>query len=133
MVALSNLMAAGVMMLLAGWVARITFLRGHVLAPLLLAVVVLGTFASKNNPTDVIYVFVFGALGYVMKELRYSRAALILGFVLTSAIETYLHISLVSYGPLFFARPVSLIIIGLLTLGIMWPYLKRLVQRWAVS
>lgn len=132
-VALSNLMAAGVMILLAGWVARITFLRGHVLAPLLLALVVLGTFASKNNPVDVIYVFVFGALGYVMKELRYSRAAMILGFVLTSAIETYLHISLVSYGPFFFARPVSLVIIGLLVLGIVWPYLKRFMKRSKVS
>ena len=128
-VAISNLMAAAVMIVLAKYIARITFLRGHILAPLLLAIVVLGTYASKNNPMDVVYVFVFGALGYVMKELHYSRAPLILGFVLTNALESYLHISLRSFGGMFFMRPISLIIIALLVLGIVWPSLKRALSR----
>ncbi len=128
-VAISNLMAAAVMVLLAKYIARITYLRGHILAPLLLAVIVLGTYASKNNPMDVVYVFVFGALGYIMKELHYSRAPLILGFVLTNALESYLHISLRSFGGTFFMRPISLIIIALLVLGIVWPSLKRLFSR----
>lgn len=127
--AFANITAAAVMILFAPWIARITFLRGHILAPLLLAVVVLGTFASKNNPVDVIYVFVFGALGYVMKILGYSRAPLILGFVLTGAMETYLHISIRTYGMLFFMRPISLIIIALLVLGLGWPFFKRLFSR----
>jgi len=124
-VAISNLFAAAVMILLARHIAQITHLEGHILAPLLLAVVVLGTFASKQNPMDVVYVFVFGGLGYILKELSYSRAALILGFVLTNAIESSLHISLRSYGWLFWMRPVSLIIIALLALGILWPTVKR--------
>ncbi|OGA13112.1 MAG: hypothetical protein A3G25_18725 [Betaproteobacteria bacterium RIFCSPLOWO2_12_FULL_63_13] len=128
--AFANVAAAAVMILFAPWIARITFLRGHVLAPLLLAVVVLGTFASKNNPMDVVYVFVFGALGYVMKILGYSRAPLILGFVLTGAMETYLHISIRTYGLFFFTRPISLIIIALLVLGLGWPFFKRLFARW---
>jgi putative tricarboxylic transport membrane protein len=124
-VAISNLLAAIVMILLARYIAQITHLKGHILAPLLLAVVVLGTFASKQNPMDVVYVFIFGALGYALKELNYSRAALILGFVLTNAIESSLHISLRSYGWSFWLRPVSLIIIALLALGIFWPMIKR--------
>jgi TctA family transporter len=128
-VAIANLLAAGVMILLAKYIARITYLRGHILAPLLLAVIVLGTYASKGNEMDVVYVFVFGALGYLMKELNYARAPLILGFVLTNAIESYLHISLRSFGPTFFLRPISLIIIALLILGITWPSLARFVKR----
>jgi putative tricarboxylic transport membrane protein len=117
------------MILLAKYIARLTYLRGHILAPLLLAIIVLGTYASKNNPMDVVYVFVFGALGYLMKELNYSRAPLILGFVLTNAIESYLHISLRSFGPTFFMRPISLIIIGLLVLGLVWPSISRRLRR----
>ena len=128
-VAISNLMAAGVMILLAKYIARITYLRGHILAPLLLAVVVLGTYASKGNEMDVVYVFVFGALGYLMKELNYARAPLILGFVLTGAIESYLHISLRSFGATFFMRPISLIIIALLILGLTWPSVSRFIKR----
>ena len=94
-----------------------------------LAVVVLGTYASKGNEMDVVYVFVFGALGYLMKELNYARAPLILGFVLTGAIESYLHISLRSFGPTFFMRPISLIIIALLILGLTWPSVSRFIKR----
>jgi TctA family transporter len=124
-VAIANILAAAVMILLAKYIARLTFVRGHILAPLLIAVVVLGTYASKNNEMDVVYVFIFGALGYLMKELNYSRAPLILGFVLTNSIESYLHISLRSFGATFFLRPISLLIIALLVLGIAWPSLMR--------
>ncbi len=127
--AIANVVAAAVMIVLARYIAKITFLKGHILAPLLLVIIVLGTYASKDEPMDVVYIFVFGALGYVLKELNYSRAALILGFVLTGALESSLHISLRSYGLAFVLRPISMIILGLLLLGIFWPYVRKLMQR----
>ena len=123
-VALANVAAAVVMIGIARYIAKITYLRGRVLAPVLLAVVVLGTFASKNDPMDVVYVFVFGVLGWIFKEFKYSRPAFLLGFVLAQTVETYLQISLNSYGPFFFMRPISLVIIALLLLGVSWPWVR---------
>lgn len=124
--AAANVLATVLMFALAKPLAGIALVRGQVLAPSLLALVVLGAYAVDNNPMDVIFVFVFGALGYVMRELDYSRPALLLGFILAPAIETYLHISLRAYGPFFFMRPISIIIIALIVVGLFWTPVKRL-------
>ena len=131
--AIANVFAAAIMIVLARYIAKITFLKGHILAPILLVIIVLGTYASKDEPMDVVYIFVFGALGYVLKELNYSRAALILGFVLTGAIKSSLHISLRSYGMAFMLRPISMIIFALLLLGVFWPYVRKLLRRSSTS
>ncbi len=87
--------------------------------------VVLGAYSSDNNPIDVLFVFVFGVLGYFMKELGFSRPALLLGFVLGPLVETYFHISLNAYGPWFFMRPFSLLLLALMLAGIVIPLLRK--------
>ncbi len=124
--ALANVLAVVLMLALVRQIARITFIRGTVLAPLLLVLVVLGTYSAGNNPMDVLFVFAFGALGWFLKELDYSRPALLLGFILGPLIETYLHISLQAYGPWFFLRPIALTITLLIVAGMSWPLLRRL-------
>ena len=93
----------------------------HVLGSLLLVLVILGAYSSHANPIDVLFVFIFGALGYFMKELGFSRPALLLGFVLAPKVETYFHISLGALGPWFFMRPISLVLMALLLAGIIVP------------
>ena len=103
---------------------------GLFLAGNLLVLVTIGTYAAENNVNDVLFIFVFGALGVIMERLRYNRPALLLGFVLGESIERYYQISLNAYGDLFFLRPISLAIIAL-TLGcILWPNRRRLTQVW---
>jgi TctA family transporter len=58
--------------------------------------------------------FVFGALGYAMKEFGYPRPAMLLGFVLGSIAEIYFHIAIKAYGAFFFIRPIALVLIFLL-------------------
>src|SRR3546814_14219885 len=60
--------------------------------------VVVGAYATAHEPLDVVAVFVFGALGWFMKAYGYSRPALLLGFILSPMIETYLYISPPRYG-----------------------------------
>lgn len=127
--ALANVVAALLVFALASQIIKITVVRGTVLAPLLLVLIVLGTYSAGNDPADVLFVFVFGALGYVLKEFDYSRPALLLGFVLGPLLETYLHISLQAYGPWFFTRPIALAIAALIVLGLAWPLLRGLGGR----
>lgn len=124
-VAVANVLAAILMLVLTPKISMITRIHGHVLGPLLLVLVILGAFSTNSNEFDVVYVFIFGLLGYFMRELDFSRAALLLGFVLGSVVETYLHISLAAYGPLFFLRPVSLLILGLMLAGIGTVLIRR--------
>jgi len=121
----ANLLAAAVMLAVTSHAAQITRISGWVMGPLLLALVVLGAYSTRNNGIDVAFVFAFGALGYFMKAYDYSRAALMLGFVLGGPIETYFHISMQAYGPLFFTRPLCLVLIALIVAGIAVPLLRR--------
>ena len=124
--AFGNIGSSILMFLLSKTLIYVTRVPGHVLAPILFVLVMIGTYAAENNPTDVLFVFVFGALGVVMERLDYNRPALLLGFVLGGSIERYFQVSLNAYGSLFFMRPISIAII-LIALGfVLWPKRKRL-------
>jgi TctA family transporter len=64
-----------------------------------------------------------------MKRAGYTRAALVLGFILGRYFEDYFWLSFQSSGPLFFVKPVSLgiiaVIIGLYTFGPVLSFIKR--------
>lgn len=124
-VAVANVLAAAVMIAVAPKISLVTRIEGHVLGPLLLVLVVLGAYSTSNNAIDVVFVFVFGLLGYFMQALGFSRAPLLLGFVLGTAAETYLHISLNAYGAWFFLRPISMALGLTVIAAILWPLIRR--------
>ena len=128
--AFGNVGSSILMFALSKSLIYVTRVPGHVLAPILLVLVCIGTYAAQNNPTDVMFVFIFGVLGVTMERLDYNRPALLLGFVLGETIERYLQISLNAYGDLFFLRPISLAIIALALACIFWPSRKHLTRLW---
>ena len=128
--AVANVLAAALMLVLARPVASITRLRGRVIGPLLLAAMVLGVYAASSNLADVVLMFVVGALGWAMQRYGYSRAAFVLGFTLGDMIETYLGISWQAYGIGFLLRPIPVVIALLLAAGALWrPMILPLVRR----
>ena len=128
--AFGNLGSSILMFMLSKGLIYVTRVPGHVLAPILLVLVCIGTYAAQNNPNDVLFVFVFGVLGVTMERLDYNRPALLLGFVLGETIERYFQISMNAYGDLFFLRPISLSIIALVVAAILWPSRRRLPRLW---
>jgi putative tricarboxylic transport membrane protein len=108
----------------------VSILPGRVLAPVLLAIVLLGVYAVDGSFMDVGVAFLFGGLGLIMQGLGYARAALVLGFVLGRLIETYFSISMQAYGAGFLLRPTTLAIALLLLAGMFWrPAVQMLVRR----
>ncbi len=128
--ALGNLAASAMMFSLSKPLMHITRVPGRVLAPILLMLVVIGTYSAQNNVYDVLWVFIFGVLGVVMERLHYSRAALLLGFVLGELIERYFLVSLKAHGPFFFMRPITIAIILLALIGLLWPQRRRITRLW---
>ena len=108
----ANFLGTAVMMLVSKKLSAISFVRGSVLGPIILVVIVFGAFCAKNDLMDIVFCFMFGALGVVMKAYHYNRAALFLGFVLGVMAEQYFGLSLSTYGPFFFLRPISIAIIA---------------------
>lgn len=123
--AFANLLAVGFMVAASPVLLKLASVRPQVLAPILSVLVVLGAFAYQNEPLDVIATFVFGLLGCAMKVLGYSRPALVLGFVMATLIETYLHISLQRYGFDFLFRPGVIFMTVLIVIGLSWGKLRR--------
>ncbi len=128
--AFGNVGSSLLMLMLSKSLIYITRVPGQVLAPILLVLVTLGTYAAENNPIDVLFMFLFGLLGVVMVRLGYNRPALLLGFVLGETIERYYQISLNAHGGLFFLRPISIGIIVTTLLFLLWPNRKRIALIW---
>ncbi len=124
-----NVVAALLCMVIMPIIARVTLVPGRILAPLLLASVVLGAYTSSNDMADVIAVMAFGVLGYVMLVLEYSRAAFLLGLVLGSEVERYFMLSTNLYGSAFLLRPITLSLIAATAVFLLWPPLRRSFRR----
>jgi len=126
-VGVSGLIAAGICLLAAPYLAKIVTVPGHILVPLVIALVTAGVFVSHELFFDIIVLFVFGVIGWLMRQFGYNRPAFVLGFVLGSLFEKFLFLSISAWGPLFFVRPISLVII-VITIVIMSfaPVTKRM-------
>jgi putative tricarboxylic transport membrane protein len=93
------------------------------LMPVVFVLCVVGAFSITSRVFDIYVMLVFGLIGFVMRELKFNMAPLILGLVLGDLLEKNLTRGLVlSGGSLvpFFTRPVSAVLAALTILSILW-------------
>jgi len=84
-----------------------------ILMPLIIIFCVTGSYSLKNSVWDVGQMLVFGVLGYAMKKLGYSPAALTLALVLGPLAERALRQSLIISDAglgIFFLRPIAAVL-----------------------
>ena len=84
-----------------------------ILMPLIVMFCVTGAYSLKNSLWDVGQMLVFGVLGYLMKKLGYSPAALVLALVLGPLAERALRQSLIisdSGLGILFTRPIAAVL-----------------------
>jgi TctA family transporter len=103
-------------MFLVNPIARATSIRSSIMVPILIAVVVTGAFAAQGSLFDIVVTLIFGVIGYLMKILNYSRAAMLIGYVLGHAVEKNLYLATQLKGTFFFLSPIPLTLC-LITLG----------------
>ena len=109
--------------------ARIVNIPTRTLAPIILLMTVLGSYAIRNNMLDVWVMLLFGVIGFALTRLKYHPAPLVLGFILGPYIENGLVQSTMiggaSGGVLAYMtlRPISLVLIALCIASVMWPLL----------
>ena len=59
-----------------------------ILMPIVLILSVIGSFAMRNNVNDIVWMFGFGVLGYLLKRFDYPIAPIILGLILSTLFES---------------------------------------------
>ena len=123
---------ANVMLLLLSTLCIPLFVRAlripyGILMPLIVIFCVTGAYSLKNSVWDVGQMLVFGLIGYLMKRLGYSPAALVLALVLGPLAERALRQSLIISDAgvgIFFMRPISGVLMVLALLAIAVPVYK---------
>jgi putative tricarboxylic transport membrane protein len=107
--------------------ARIINIPSRFLAPAIIFMTVLGSFAIRNNVLDIWIMFVFGIVGYISGKLKFHPAPIVLGLILGPFVEEGLVQSILAgqaTGGVFkymVLRPISLVLIAMSLLSAMWP------------
>lgn len=103
------------------------------LMPVVYVLCVIGSFAITQRMFDVYVMVFFGVAGFVLREMRYPMAPLVMGIILGTLLDVNLRRGLaLSDGDLspFFTRPVSAVICSLIVLSIIFsiPVVQRRVS-----
>lgn len=122
---LANILMGIMGLALAKQVVKVASVPFSILAPIIIILSVVGSYTINNSMMDVYIMAGFGLLGYLMRKLDFSTAAIVLGMILGSMAEIGFRQSLVmSKGNLityYLDRPFSLIMLGLITLALVSP------------
>jgi putative tricarboxylic transport membrane protein len=121
---LSLTLAAVVMVLanlaLVRWFAQIALIPQRILAPVVLVLCAVGSFALNNNLFDVWVLFAFGIIGYLFWKAEVPLTPLILGVVLGENLEAQLFraLELDENWMTFLTRPISATLLALSALSV---------------
>jgi putative tricarboxylic transport membrane protein len=100
--------------------------------PLLMALIVVlslvGSYAVRGNPFDLLVTFVAGVVGYLMRLNGFPTAPVVIGMVLGYPLERNLRQGLILTDGnflTFFQSPIALLLFALTALVLAWPMLSR--------
>lgn len=89
---------------------KILQVRGSIMMPITLMIIILGAYSVRNSIFDIWIVLAFGVIGFLMKKFGFEPGPLVLAFVLGNLLETSFRQSLRMFnGDLtgFLTRPIS--------------------------
>jgi putative tricarboxylic transport membrane protein len=95
---LAHVIGAVICLFASPWLARVSAVRPEILLPIVLSLVTVAAYEGSHDWGDLFSLFVFGALGWIMKQLAWPRPPLVVGLVIGAIFERYLYISTSLYG-----------------------------------
>lgn len=107
-IALANILAAGLLMLLSRQIGKVAFLPAHWVVPGVMVVLLMGAWVATSSMGDWWTCFAMGVLGYAMKQGGWPRPPLILALVLGTMIENNYQLTMQIYDGLswMYQRPI---------------------------
>ena len=113
--ALANVIGAGMCFAISSKVAKITTIPYGILAPFMIMIICFAAFQVTRSIYDLYTLIILCAFCTLMKSYNWPRPALLIGFVLSDTLETYLYQAVQIYDWNFFTRT-SVITIFVITL-----------------
>ena len=107
--------------------SRIINIPARYLAPAILFMTVLGSYAIRNNMLDVWIMFLFGLIGYVSNKLKFHPAPIVLGLILGPFVEEGLVQSMLvgkATGSVILylvSKPIPMFLIAASLMSAFWP------------
>jgi len=93
-IAIANIVAAGLLMLLSRQIAKVAFLPAHYVVPGVMVVLLMGAWVATSSMGDWWTCLAMGVLGYAMKQGGWPRSPLILALVLGTLIENNFQLTM---------------------------------------
>jgi len=109
----ASIIGGAIGLIFANPLAKLAELRYSIIVPMILMFVLIGALSATRHPLDLLMVFSFGVIGYIMKRFSYPRPPLILGMILGLLMEKYLYISTARYEFAWLQRPAVIILLVL--------------------
>jgi TctA family transporter len=129
-IVLANIITVAACFLFLNHLAKLTTVRAHLLIPAIVVLIFIGSYTSNNHYGDIVLMFIFGAVGYLMVLGGWPRAPFVLGLVLGKIAENYLYISMARYDSAWLTRPIVLVLMALAVVVIVYPLIQaRRAQR----
>src|SRR2546421_640112 len=92
-IVLANLITVAVCFLLLNRLAALTYVRGHLLVPVVLVLVFIGSYATHSHYAYIVVTLLFGAVGYLMVLAGWPPAPFVPRLVLGQIAQNHLVIS----------------------------------------
>ena len=116
-IVVANVLVAGLLMVWSNQVAKVAFIRGHLIVPGVILFVFMGAWLGGASMGDWIACLTLGVVGFFMKRGGWPRPPLVLALILGPILENAFHISMrVHAGPGWLGRPIVLVIAALVVL-----------------
>ena len=132
----SAVLASVIGLVCVRWLAAITLVNGQILAPVVIAVSLVGVYAINLEPGDVILAAVIGVLGYLMLRFNYPRLPLVIALILGETAERGFQQSMqIGQGSwsIFAQSTTSVVLLVLIVLSLGWSFVPVLRKRLAGS
>ncbi len=127
---LSVLIGAVICYFGAPFMVRITQVSPHMLFAVLMPIIVLGAYVTREFGVDIIVIGITSLLGLSIKRFGFSAPSIILGFVMGNLFERFLVRSLDLYGVgLFWSSPTALVLSSIIVISIFWSPIKSQIER----
>lgn len=101
-----------------------------IVAPIIIVVCAIGSYTLSNAPADLIFMIMFGIIGYLFKKLNYPLAPMVLAIVLGGRAESAFRQSMIgSQGDLgvFFSNSLVASITILSIIMLLWPLISKVI------
>ena len=111
----------------------------EILIPIIIFLTIIGSYSIQNNILNVYFMFFFGLIGWILNRSGFKASPIVLGLVLGQIAEQgFVQAYIIGNAQEniianYFARPISIVLVALILMGLFLPSIKKIYNRKKVT